>query len=175
MQMFVFPEGVRLAGRLCIRSRVANTIAEQVLRDVRARGRDIEGCIKQWFAFVKPNFQRYVEPQRNNAGLSPNVDLRKVAKRTADIIVPRGIENHVAIDMMVQHIKRILHEKSKKHQYELERLGKQVEDEPLSPNVLLLEQNRQIVGMNTIIQSPMTDPVDFIFYFDRLATILIER
>lgn len=40
-----------------------------VLRDVEERGRDIEGCIKQWFAFVKPNFERYVEPQRKVAGL----------------------------------------------------------------------------------------------------------
>ena len=39
-----------------------------VLRDTRERGRDIEGCIKQWFAFVKPNFHKYVEPQRNVAG-----------------------------------------------------------------------------------------------------------
>jgi uridine kinase len=39
-----------------------------VLRDVAERGRDIEGCIKQWFAFVKPNFERYVEPQRKVAG-----------------------------------------------------------------------------------------------------------
>jgi uridine kinase len=39
-----------------------------VLRDVRERGRDIEGCIKQWFSFVKPNFHKYVEPQRNVAG-----------------------------------------------------------------------------------------------------------
>ena len=174
MRMSVFPEGVCLAGRLCYEVHVADMIAAQVLRDVRSRGRDIEGCIKQWFTFVKPNFQRYVEPQRNNAGLSAEVDLRNITKGTADIIVPRGIENRVAIDMMVQHIKRILHEKSKKHQYELERLGRQVEDEPLSPNVLLLKQNRQTVGMNTIIQNPMTDPVDFIFYFDRLATILIE-
>lgn len=52
-----------------------------VLRDVAERGRDVEGCIKQWFAFVKPNFERYVEPQR----------------KVADIIVPRGIENKVAI------------------------------------------------------------------------------
>lgn len=154
---------------------VADRISPQVLRDVRSRGRDIEGCIKQWFAFVKPNFQRYVEPQRNNAGLSAAVDLRNFFKMTADIIVPRGIENRVAIDMMVQHVKRLLHEKSKKHQYELERLGKQVEDEPLSPNVLLLKQTRQIIGINTIIQNPMTNLVDFIFYFDRLATILIER
>lgn len=41
-----------------------------VLRDVRERGRDIEGCIKQWFSFVKPNFHKYVEPQRNVAGMS---------------------------------------------------------------------------------------------------------
>lgn len=39
-----------------------------VVRDVRERGRDIEGCIKQWFAFVKPNFHKYVEPQRHVAG-----------------------------------------------------------------------------------------------------------
>lgn len=40
----------------------------KVVRDVRERGRDIEGCIKQWFAFVKPNFHKYVEVQRDVAG-----------------------------------------------------------------------------------------------------------
>ncbi|KAK4691834.1 hypothetical protein P7C71_g5251, partial [Lecanoromycetidae sp. Uapishka_2] len=54
-------------------------------------------------------------------------------------------------------------------------VGKQVEDEPLSGNVLLLPQTRQIVGMSTIIQNPMTLEVDFIFYFDRMSAILIER
>lgn len=29
-----------------------------VLRDVSQRGRDVEGCIKQWFSFVKPNFEK---------------------------------------------------------------------------------------------------------------------
>lgn len=29
-----------------------------VVRDVRERGRDIEGIIKQWFGFVKPNFEK---------------------------------------------------------------------------------------------------------------------
>ena len=45
-----------------------NLSCKSVLRDVRERGRDIEGCIKQWFAFVKPNFHKYVEPQRHVAG-----------------------------------------------------------------------------------------------------------
>ena len=39
-----------------------------VLRDVRERGRDIEGIIKQWFAFVKPSYTRYLEPQRGVSG-----------------------------------------------------------------------------------------------------------
>lgn len=92
-----------------------------------------------------------------------------------DIIVPRGIENRVAIDMVVKHIQRTLKEKSGRHQEELKRLGKQVEDEPLSAHVLLLKETPQILGMNTIIQNPMTNEVDFIFYFDRMATLLIER
>jgi hypothetical protein len=32
--------------------------SKTVIRDVRERGRDIEGCIKQWFGFVKPNFEK---------------------------------------------------------------------------------------------------------------------
>lgn len=72
-------------------------------------------------------------------------------------------------------MQRVLQEKSKKHQEDLQRLGKQAEDEPLSPNVLLLEQTKQIVGMSTIIQNPMTDEVDFLFYFDRLSTLLVEK
>ena len=89
--------------------------------------------------------------------------------------MPRGIENKVAIDMVVGHIQRTLVDKSKKHQAQLQRLGKQVEDEPLSSNVLLMKPTRQITAMNTIIQNPMTDEVEFIFYFDRLATLLVER
>lgn len=46
----------------------ADAKSKQVTRDVRERGRDIEGCIKQWMSFVKPNFERYVEPQRKVTG-----------------------------------------------------------------------------------------------------------
>lgn len=93
----------------------------------------------------------------------------------ADIIVPRGIENKVAIDMVVKHVQRLLQEKSRKHQNDLKRLGEQVEDEPLSPNVLVMEQTKQILGMSTIIQNSKTETVDFIFYFDRLSALLVER
>lgn len=96
-------------------------------------------------------------------------------QKPADIIIPRGIENKVAIDIVVKHVQRLLQEKSRKHQDDLKRLGEQVEDEPLSPNVLVMEQTKQILGMSTIIQNPTTKTVDFIFYFDRLSTLLVER
>ena len=92
-----------------------------------------------------------------------------------DIIIPARLDNRAAIDIIVGHVKQMLKGKSRKHQGELQRLGKQVEDEPLSNNVLLLEQSSQIVGMNTIIQDPMTADEDFIFYFDRLSSLLVER
>lgn len=77
--------------------------------------------------------------------------------------------------MVVQHIQRILKEKSSRHQDELRRLGEQVEDEPLSSNVLLLSDRSQIKGMSTILQNTMTDEVDFVFYFDRVSSLLVER
>ncbi|KAI9845295.1 MAG: Uridine kinase [Thelocarpon superellum] len=134
-------------------------LARRITRDIRTRGRDLDGVIKQWFAFVKPNFERYVDPQR----------------KQADIIVPRGIDNKVAIDIIVKHIQRLLTDKSHKHRAELKKLGMEVEDEPLSDHALPLTQTPQIRGMSTIIQDCETDREDFIFYFDRLAALLIEK
>ena len=69
----------------------------------------------------------------------------------------------------------MLKEKSRKHTAELKRLGQQVEDEALSSQVLLLGETPQVVAINTIIQDQDSDTEDFIFYFDRIATLLIER
>lgn len=77
--------------------------------------------------------------------------------------------------MVVKHVQLLLVKKSRNHQADLKRLGQQVEDEPLSPNVLLLTQTEQITAITTILQNPATDDVDFIFYFDRLTTLLVER
>ncbi|KAF2838680.1 uridine-cytidine kinase 2 [Patellaria atrata CBS 101060] len=134
-------------------------LSRRLLRDVKDRGRDIGGCIKQWFSFVKPNFHRYVEPQRN----------------IADIIIPRGIENTVAIGMVADRIRKILKLKSRLHQVELKRLGRVAEAAPPSPNLIELPQTRQIVGMNTLLLDPSLPREDFIFYFDRLTALLVER
>lgn len=130
-----------------------------MVRDVKERGRDIEGCIKQWFGFVKPNFYKYVAPQRE----------------IADIIIPRGIENTVAIAMVSGQIQKTLAHKSAQHQQELIRLGKIAEDSPLSPNALVIPQTSQVKGIHTLLMNPETSREDYIFYFDRLVALLIEK
>jgi uridine kinase len=130
-----------------------------VVRDVKERGRDIEGCIKQWFGFVKPNFYKYVAPQRE----------------LADIIIPRGIENRVAISMVSGQIQKTLAHKSAQHQLELERLGKIAGDSPLSPNALIMDQTSQIKGIHTLLLNPKTSSEDYMFYFDRVAALLVDK
>lgn len=129
-----------------------------MVRDVKERGRDIDGCIKQWFGFVKPNFSKYVAPQRE----------------IADIIIPRGIENKVAIAMISSQIQKTLQHKSAQHQLELTRLGKIAEDSPLSPNAIIIKQTNQVKAIHTLLMDETTSTEDYIFYFDRMVALLIE-
>lgn len=133
-------------------------LSRRLVRDVKERGRDIEGCIKQWFRYVKPNFYRYVAPQRE----------------IADLIIPRGIENKVAISMVSDQVRKTLADKSTQHQQELRRLGQIAEDSPLSANAIVLEQTNQIKGMHTLLLDPTTSREDFVFYFDRMVALLVE-
>lgn len=64
-------------------------LVRRIRRDIADRGRDLEGVLAQYEKFVKPSFDEYVLP----------------TKKHADIIIPRGGTNVVAIDLMTQHIK----------------------------------------------------------------------
>lgn len=61
-------------------------------RDVHDRGRTIDSVIDQYCSTVRPMHLEFVEP----------------SKRYADVIVPEGGENRVAMEMIVSRIKRIL-------------------------------------------------------------------
>ncbi|KAK3088737.1 hypothetical protein FSP39_023150 [Pinctada imbricata] len=63
-----------------------------VLRDTKERGRDIENILHQYTTLVKPAFEEFCLP----------------TKKYADVIIPRGADNTVAIDLIVQHIQEIL-------------------------------------------------------------------
>lgn len=77
--------------------------------------------------------------------------------------------------MILRHIRRTLKDKSEAHVEALKKLGKLKPEEPLSENISILEATPQIKGMLTKINDRTTDREEFIFYFDRLATLLIDR
>jgi uridine kinase len=133
-------------------------LSRRLVRDVKERARDIEGCIKQWFKFVKPNYYKYVAPQRD----------------IADLIIPRGIENKVAIAMVSDQVRKTLADKSTEHQVALRRLGEIAEDSVLSANAIVLKQTNQVRGMHTLLLDPATSREDFVFYFDRMVALLVE-
>lgn len=67
-------------------------IIRRIQRDMNERDRSLESVIGQYLKTVKPMYHQFVEP----------------TKRYADIIVPEGGENQVAIDLLVTKIRAIL-------------------------------------------------------------------
>ena len=69
-------------------------ICRRIKRDVNKRGRSLESVITQYQQTVKPMHEKYVEP----------------SKKYADIVVPEGGKNLVALAMIQGYIRRYLEE-----------------------------------------------------------------
>lgn len=67
-------------------------IIRRIMRDINERGRSVESVIEQYINSVRPMHLQFVEP----------------TKRYADIIIPEGGKNHVAIDLMATKIETII-------------------------------------------------------------------
>lgn len=67
-------------------------IIRRLMRDIQDRGRTIDSVIEQYLSVVRPMHNQFIEP----------------TKKYADIIIPEGGQNEVAIDLMVTKIKTIL-------------------------------------------------------------------
>lgn len=67
-------------------------LARRILRDVRERGRSMESVISQYTTTVKPMHEEFVEP----------------SKKYADVIIPEGGFNSVAVQMLIQNIRSIV-------------------------------------------------------------------
>ena len=66
-----------------------------IARDIRERGKDVEWVMERYTKTVKPMYLQFIEP----------------SKRVADIIVPQGGHNRVAIQILTATIKHALKEK----------------------------------------------------------------
>lgn len=71
-------------------------IIRRMSRDIKERGRTLDSVIEQYTNVVRPMHNQFIEP----------------TKRYADVIIPEGGQNHVAIDLMVTKIQTILEQKS---------------------------------------------------------------
>ncbi|KAL4312013.1 hypothetical protein GQ457_01G006220 [Hibiscus cannabinus] len=119
-------------------------LARRIKRDTVEKGRDIGAVLDQYSKFVKPAFDDFILP----------------TKKYADIIIPRGGDNHVAIDLIVQHIR------TKLGQHELCKIY---------PNLYVIQSTFQIRGMHTLIRDSQTTKHDFVFYADRLIRLVVEH
>ncbi|XP_075056521.1 uridine-cytidine kinase-like 1 [Mixophyes fleayi] len=132
-------------------------LVRRLKRDITERGRDIVGVIKQYNKFVKPSFEQYIEP---------TVQL-------ADIVVPRGGENFVALDLIVQHVHSQLEKRCKRTH--MAALASAHQGQPLPDTLSVLQSTPQVRGMHTIIRNKDTNRDEFIFYSKRLMRLLIEH
>lgn len=64
----------------------------RLLRDIQSRGRTLESVVEQYLTFVRPMHEEFVEP----------------SKRYADLIIPEGGENVVALDAIVARVEHLL-------------------------------------------------------------------
>ncbi|PKA63798.1 Uridine kinase-like protein 4 [Apostasia shenzhenica] len=119
-------------------------LSRRIRRDILEKGRDIKTVLDQYSKFVKPAFDDFILP----------------TKKYADIIIPRGGDNHVAIDLIVQHIQ------TKLGQHQLCKIY---------PNLYVIQLTFQIRGMHTIIRDAQTTKHDFVFYSDRLIRLVVEH
>ena len=67
-------------------------LARRILRDVAERGRTMESVINQYIGTVKPMHEEFVEP----------------SKKYADVIIPEGGFNSVAISLLIENIKSVI-------------------------------------------------------------------
>nr|XP_019044985.1 uridine kinase [Kwoniella bestiolae CBS 10118]OCF23915.1 uridine kinase [Kwoniella bestiolae CBS 10118] len=147
-------------------------LARRIKRDVKERGRDVDGILDQYLRFVKNSYDNFVQP----------------SSRYADIIVP-GSSNQLAIELLVTHVKRQLDTRSLRFRRMLAEAGDErskarsrastlvdgQNDIDGEDNVVLLEQTNQLLGIMTILRDRTTDRGEFIFHADRLSTIVVEK
>lgn len=119
-------------------------LARRISRDTRERGRDVDSILNQYKRFVKPSFEEFIQP----------------TKRYADIVVPRGGDNLVAIDLIIKHIALKI---------------QQTDLRKVFSNLVIMSDSYQIRGLHTIIRSKQVDRDEMVFYSNRLMRLLIEE
>eukprot|EP00092_Neocalanus_flemingeri_P001445 GFUD01001543.1.p1 GENE.GFUD01001543.1~~GFUD01001543.1.p1 ORF type:complete len:545 (+),score=102.52 GFUD01001543.1:118-1752(+) len=133
-------------------------LARRLKRDIKERGRDIHGVLQQYENHVRPAYNNYIGP----------------TIQYADIIVPRGGENDIALNLITKHVQAQLAKRGFKSRSELAHAVDSNEPHVLPDSLKILPQRPQVTGLHTIIRNKDTNRDEFIFYSKRLIRLIIE-
>ncbi|XP_057833975.2 uridine kinase-like protein 4 isoform X1 [Cryptomeria japonica] len=114
------------------------------IRRNRVQDQDMRSFLDKYYKFVKPAYDEFISP----------------SKKHADIIVPHGGDNHVAINLVVQHIRVKLGEHDLCKIY---------------PNLYVINSSFQRKGMHTLQYRNETSKRDFVSYADQLIRVVVEH
>lgn len=135
-------------------------LARRLRRDISERGRDLAGVLKQYNTFVKPSFLQYIEP----------------SMKYANIVVPQGAQNEVAMRLIVNHVKDQLKKRGFVFRSKVLRASPpKGAIQQLPDSVHILPDKPQVKGMHTVIRNRETKRDDFVFFTNRLACLVIEH
>eukprot|EP00126_Sphaerothecum_destruens_P007053 Sdes_comp19659_c0_seq3m11493 len=130
-------------------------LARRLQRDISERGRSVETVLAQYNKFVKPSFEEFISP----------------SMKYADIVIPRGASNTVAIDLVIKHVQGQLLKRGYNFR---EQLANSHVGEAMPERLHVLEGGNQVRGIHTIVRNRDTSRDEFIFYSQRLMRLLIE-
>lgn len=136
-------------------------LARRIDRDVRERGRTVHGVLAQYMATVKPSFEQYILP----------------TKRYADLIIPWNDTNHIAVNLIVQHIAGRLEQRGKDHiRQHMNRVKPPTVLSDVFPaNISVMERTRTLETLHTIIRDNTMDIEEWTFNLNRLVSLLISH
>lgn len=136
-------------------------LARRIQRDTKERGRHVDGILDQYLRYVKPSYDNFVRPSASHA----------------DIIVP-GSNNNVAIDLICTHIRRQLVERATRFRQKMAiprlHMSTPRDTSPEALRIDVLPLTPQLKGIFTILRCKDTSRQDFVFFVDRLSTLVTE-
>jgi hypothetical protein len=137
-------------------------LSRRIYRDIISRGRKMENVIERYHKFVKPAYNSFIKP----------------TKVYADIIIPKGAENTLAVDLICQYLKNNIlnNEKPIKNKEKLSIDIEIINKEKEESNLIISKEKEDNIKLKKIFNNFINQEKTSynILYLDILINILIK-
>ncbi|EDQ91906.1 uncharacterized protein MONBRDRAFT_17791 [Monosiga brevicollis MX1] len=130
-------------------------LARRLLRDTNERGREVKGSITQYNRFVYPAFKNHIEP----------------TMQFADLVIPRGVSNPVALDLIITKVKEGLASRG----HDLRGMAARDGDMEDPSSLHYVPASDQLHGLMTTIRDRDSSRDDFVFSTNRVLRLTVEH